>query len=446
MTGAAGQPSGPGGEARSVLRSAVAEYGPRVLSNAAILEGICEDRLPDSPREASLVSIAARADVAAMLEQQAGGVGPDTAVRLTAAALADSRSIDPAAAIWVVGEFARALGYQVSDTLQPAVGAPPGVAAAPAAPTVPGPVAPAGASVPGMSTPVGRPGGDPTVLPSGPPVPPSGPPVLPSGLPVPPSGPPNAAAQQAGFGPWEAPGTGQTAYTAPGASMPPYSGQPYGPPPYAGHPANGKVSGFAVTAFVLGLLGFLILTAIVGIILGAVGLARIRANLRLSGKGLAIAGIALSAAWLVLFAILIGIAAANPSQPSSSGHLTRPETKNVLSLSPGDCFQYPGARIAILTVTVVPCTQAHNAQVYAKFPATGSSYPGPAGLHQQAAPGCRSRMAGNLDKSLITSTMTIQFLYPEPGSWAGGQRDISCLVVDSSRDLTTSLLVANPAG
>jgi hypothetical protein len=55
-------------------------------------------------------------------------------------------------------------------------------------------------------------------------------------------------------------------------------------------------------------------------------------------------------------------------------------------------------------------------------------------------------MAGNLDKSLITSTMTIQFLYPEPGSWAGGQRDISCLVVDSSRDLTTSLLVANPAG
>jgi uncharacterized protein DUF4190/putative regulator of septum formation len=400
MTGGAGQapgPGGPGGEARSVLRSAVADYGPPVLSNAAILEGICEDRLPDSPREASLVSIAARADVAAMLEQQAGGVGPDTAVRLTAAALADSRSIDPAAAIWVVGEFARALGYQVSDGLQPAVGAPP-----------------------------------------------------PSGVPVPPSGLPDPAAQQAGFGPWEAPGTGQAAYAPPGASMPPYPGQPYGtpygPPPYAGPPVTGKVSGLAITAFVLGLLGFLILTAIVGIILGVVGLVRIRDNQRLYGKGLAIAGIALSGAWLVGFAILIGIAAANPSQPSSSGHLTRPETKNVLSLSPGDCFQYPGARIAILTVTVVPCTQAHNAQVYAKFPATGSSYPGPAGLHQQAAPGCRSRMAGNLDRSLITNTMTIQFLYPEPGSWAGGQRDISCLIVDTSRDLTTSLLVANPSG
>jgi hypothetical protein len=233
--------------------------------------------------------------------------------------------------------------------------------------------------------------------------------------------------------------------------MPPYPGQPYGttpygPPPYAGAPVTGKVSGLAITAFVLGLLGFLILTAIVGIILGVVGLVRIRDTQRLSGKGLAIAGIALSGAWLVFFAILIGIAAANPSQPSSSGQLTRPETKNVLSLSTGDCFQYPGARIAILTVTVVPCTQAHNAQVYAKFAATGSSYPGPGGLHQQAAPGCRSRMVGNLDKSLITSTMTIQFLYPEPGSWAGGQRDISCLIVDSSRDLTTSLLVANPSG
>lgn len=109
----------PNGEARGVLRSAVAEYGPQVLSSVMLLEGLCADGLPDWPREASLITSAARADVASMIQQQAGTVGPDNAVRLTATMLADTRSYDPAACIWVVSEFARILGYQVSPGLQP---------------------------------------------------------------------------------------------------------------------------------------------------------------------------------------------------------------------------------------------------------------------------------------------------------------------------------------
>ncbi|HEY6275309.1 MAG TPA: hypothetical protein VIX86_03165 [Streptosporangiaceae bacterium] len=145
MTEGTGQGIDPGGEARGVLQSAVTDYGARVLSNAAIIDGICEDRLPDSPREASLISMAVRADVAAMLQQRAGGVGADTAVRLTAANLAESRSLDPAAAIWVVSEFGRALGYQVSEGLQPAAGsgAPGGLGVPPAPGTAP-PASPGG--------------------------------------------------------------------------------------------------------------------------------------------------------------------------------------------------------------------------------------------------------------------------------------------------------------
>jgi hypothetical protein len=121
-----------------------------VLSNAPILEGICEDRLPELPREASLIASASRADVVGLLQQQAGGVGPDVAVRLTAGTLADSRSLDPSACVWVVSEFARCLGYTVSDAIAPAgvgaAGGPPPAAAAPAPPAPPaqpGPVTPA---------------------------------------------------------------------------------------------------------------------------------------------------------------------------------------------------------------------------------------------------------------------------------------------------------------
>ena len=149
----------PGGAARSVLRSAVADFGAPVLSNPAIVDGICEDRLPEWPREASLISTAARADVAELLQQQAGGVGADTAVRLTAGTLADSRSLDPAACLWVVSEFARALGYQVTgpppDPARPRAAPPPD-------PARPRTATPADLGRPGVAPPLGE---DPTVLP-----------------------------------------------------------------------------------------------------------------------------------------------------------------------------------------------------------------------------------------------------------------------------------------
>ena len=222
-----GQAIDPSGEARSVLQSAVTDYGDRVLSNAAILDGICEDRLPEWPREASLVSIAARADVAAMLQQQAGGVGPDAAVRLTAAALADSRSIDPSAALWVVGEFARALGYQVSEGLQPAPAAPSPAAPSPAAAGIPAAPVPDARPAPATSPP-GSPGDDLT--------------VQPAGLQHPPT-------QQVGFGNRETVTTGQGAQQ-PGLQqpavqpgMPPPGMPPPGMPPPGMPPPGGQAGG-----------------------------------------------------------------------------------------------------------------------------------------------------------------------------------------------------------
>ncbi len=96
-------------------------------------------------------------------------------------------------------------------------------------------------------------------------------------------------------------------------------------------------------------------------------------------------------------------------------------------------------------MTVVPCTTRHNAQVFVEFPATGSSYPGSASLKRQADQGCHSRIAGNIETSKITNTMSLHFLYPLSASWAQGHRTISCLIVDSKTDLTSSLLRAHPA-
>jgi Domain of unknown function (DUF4190) len=240
-----------------------------------------------------------------------------------------------------------------------------------------------------------------------------------------------------------------------------YPGGPSSSPggPGAAAPPTGPANGWAIAAFILGLLGVFLL----GIIFAIVALRQI-GDSRQRGKGLAIAGLALSIIWGAALAVYLvlgnsstpaGQSAGGGSHPSasSSSHPASPGSghhnsqTSVFDLRTGQCFQNPPANQAVLGityVTVVPCTTLHNAQVFVEFPATGSSYPGSSSLKHQADLGCHSRVAGNVETSKITSSMTLHFLYPLSTSWGQGHRTISCLIVDSKTELKSSLLVAHP--
>jgi hypothetical protein len=203
-----------------------------------------------------------------------------------------------------------------------------------------------------------------------------------------------------------------------------------------------RTNGQAIASLVLGILGFLTLSAIVGIILGIVALVRIR-RVPQKGKGLAIAGIVLSALWLAGVTSIVAYNAANRAHRSGSGQITTPGSMNIFSLRTGDCFDNPGSG-NFSTVTAIPCTQPHNAQMFAEFnAANSSSYPGSSALLKEATNGCNSRVAGSVDKAKITNTMQIRFLYPLSGSWSLGHRAISCLLVNSTADLRSSLLIGS---
>jgi len=233
----------------------------------------------------------------------------------------------------------------------------------------------------------------------------------------------------------------------PPAGMPDQAGQvPYGPPPAypAGQAPFGapspaerpRTSGFAIASLVFGIIGGILLSVIFGI----VALTKMRNNPQLRGKGMAIAGLILSGVWLVIVIAAIAISAGTSSQRSASGPATQPGVTSVYSLRTGDCLQNPGARLGITSIKLVPCDQPHNAQVFAVFPVPGSGYPGAVALQHRAAAGCHARIAGSINRSLITNSMTLQYLYPESQSWAIGHRSITCLVVDSS-NMTTSVLL-----
>jgi Domain of unknown function (DUF4190)/Septum formation len=255
--------------------------------------------------------------------------------------------------------------------------------------------------------------------------------------------------------------------TGPGdyTGRPPTALDPLGPPgayprgPGASPPPPGPTNGWAIAAFILGLLG----GSLLGIIFAIVALRQI-GDSRQRGKGLAIAGLVLSIIWGVAVAAFLvlgssgtpaGQSAIGGSKPSasasspsaSSGGRGSNSQTSVFDLRTGQCFQNPPANqaaLGITNVTVVPCTTLHNAQVFVEFPATGSAYPGSTSLKRQANQGCHSRIAANLETSKITSTMSLHFLYPLSASWAAGHRTITCLVVDSKTDLKSSLLRAHP--
>lgn len=79
----------------------------------------------------------------------------------------------------------------------------------------------------------------------------------------------------------------------------PLAGRPAGTPGLPAAQPPGKTSGLAISSLVLGVLGCFGITALVGLVLGIVALAKInRSQGRLGGKGLAIAGICVSGAML----------------------------------------------------------------------------------------------------------------------------------------------------
>ena len=135
MTEGTGHVIDPDGDARRALLQAVAEHGPEVLSDATIMDNLCRNQLAGLPGESILIVSAARADVPALLRNKIPELGNYGAIQSVAATLARASDLDNAASLWVVREFARALGLIAPGGTQPVPRIVPGGPAAEAAGT-----------------------------------------------------------------------------------------------------------------------------------------------------------------------------------------------------------------------------------------------------------------------------------------------------------------------
>jgi Septum formation len=107
----------------------------------------------------------------------------------------------------------------------------------------------------------------------------------------------------------------------------------------------------------------------------------------------------------------------------------------VFNLQPGQCVN---AGTTGLADTVVSCGTAHDAEVFASFQLTGS-WPGTAGVKQEASNGCASRFSSYLNPQLATAALNQQFVYPNQQAWQAGERTVVCEVSSSDGKLTGSV-------
>ena len=221
---------------------------------------------------------------------------------------------------------------------------------------------------------------------------------------------------------------------APVPGGPAYAGDaPGSAGPDAGGPKDGN-DGFAVAALVFGVLGGLL-----AIVFGIVALVRIRRSGR-PGRRLAIAGLVLAALWIVGLGVAWQLRSPAEAERDSSGAIVAGGDLSALSFREGDCWNDPPLDQEVQAVAAVPCTEPHDAEVYAVYDLDYDEFPGDEEIGSAAEAGCIERFTAFAGVDYASSQLEVVYLEPTQESWdTEDDRSAVCSVSDPAAPTTGSL-------
>jgi hypothetical protein len=222
------------------------------------------------------------------------------------------------------------------------------------------------------------------------------------------------------------PGYGPPDYGQPGYGQPGY-GQPI--PPY-----NDSMNGFAIASFVLSFCGSVPLS----LIFGLVALRQIRRKGG-RGRGFAVAGLAITGAWMLLCAAGGVYAIVTDPDRNASGQITSGGRVAVTDLKVGDCVNDIEENKRVLTLPAVPCAEPHDAEVFAVFDLSGSTFPGESEVVSQVESSCVDRLEEYAPAAVNDPSIDLYYFAPDETSWRRGDREVVCVALDPNKQRTGSL-------
>jgi hypothetical protein len=179
--------------------------------------------------------------------------------------------------------------------------------------------------------------------------------------------------------------------------------------------------GYAITAFVMGLLGLVPLA----LGFGTRALVRISRNGR-DGTGLAIAGLVLSVLW-----IGAGLVAITPQHATHA--TTAPDYIDAMAI--GDCLDSDADNAQVVRVA---CDLPHDEQIAARVNAGNGyeTYPGPTKLQEPAEALCRIAAAAYFTEGTPPPSIEFAAHVPTESAWDAGAREAVCTLRQISGKLT----------
>ncbi|MDL4818023.1 septum formation family protein [Actinomadura opuntiae] len=211
----------------------------------------------------------------------------------------------------------------------------------------------------------------------------------------------------------------------------------YAPPFGHGHgPAPRRTNRFAIVALVTGLLGMLLLA--IGFAIAAFVQIGRRGE---KGKGLAIGGLAASAAWVV--GVVAVVAATTLSAGGSGDASAAASTKNgkprVTTLGVGACFLDYEEDLDRIYATIGGCTLPHEGEVGAQFAMPAAPYPGDTELVSTATKVCKEKTEDLVDNR-YRDHIELRLDRPRRSDWDDGDRHIICVLHYTGKEELTSPL------
>ena len=211
-------------------------------------------------------------------------------------------------------------------------------------------------------------------------------------------------------------------FPAPGRKVPEHAGGPF---PGAFGPAVHRTNGFAIAAFVAGLVGMVVLAPVFSI----VALRRIRRTGD-RGRSLAITALMLTGCWLAVIALIAALAVWG-NREAGVGNSTP-----VANIRVGQCFDADLGKSTLLVAKIADCTGPHAGEAYATASASL------AGLDDNekdlsAAQSCANSFEGFVGGPYDKSELDIFFVVLQDDESAGG--NVLCMLGTPGKELTGSM-------
>lgn len=115
-------------------------------------------------------------------------------------------------------------------------------------------------------------------------------------------------------------------------------------------------------------------------------------------------------------------------------------TQDVFSIGVGDCEVTNQDEGEVSDTTIIDCAKPHATEIYASVSVPDGDFPGDSAIEDQAISDCKSEFNSFIGIDFDDSIYSFSWYFPTEGTWADGDREILCMVIDpNGGELTGSL-------